>query len=92
MRKKTQTKADLLRRIVELEGQLSCMYHFASQGIDKAGKKHMMASGVLLQLHALGGKEIIPPVIIKDGLSDDTIKAIKADLKESYDLSVMFKP
>jgi len=92
MRKKTQTKADLLRRILELEAQLASTYHFAGISLDKASKKHMMASGVLLQLNAIGGHQIIPPTVIKDGLSDDTIKAIKADLKESYDLAVAFKP
>ncbi|GAA4648979.1 hypothetical protein GCM10023116_12530 [Kistimonas scapharcae] len=92
MRKKTQTRADLLRRILELEAQLASTYHFADRAIDKAGKDHMMASGVLLQLNAIGGHQIIPPVVIKDGLSDETIKAIKADLKESYELAVLFKP
>lgn len=85
------TRAQLERQIVELTAQLAHVYEFANQSIDKASQKHMMASGVLLQLSAVGGKEIINPVMIKDGLSDATIAAIKEDLKRSYDLAVMFR-
>jgi hypothetical protein len=95
MTKTKQTKAQLIakqqRQILDLESQLAHRYHFAATSIDKAGTKHMMSSGVLLQLTANGGRELINPVMIKDGLSDETIAAIKADLKRSYDLAVMFK-
>jgi hypothetical protein len=96
MTKTKQTKAQLIakqqRQILDLESQLAHRYHFAAQAIDKADTKRMMGSGVLLQLTANGGRELINPVMIKDGLSDETIAAIKADLKRSYDLAVMFKP
>jgi len=32
------------------------------------------------------------PTLIRDGLSPETIAAIKADLKRSYDLAIQFKP
>ena len=51
-----------------------------------------MSSGVLLQFTGVGGKELVNPVMIRDGLSDATIAAIKADLQRSFDLSVAFKP
>jgi hypothetical protein len=86
------TKAQLQRKILELESQLAFGYRSACTDIDKASDKHMMASGVLLQLTALGGREIIRPVVIRDGLSSETIEAIKKDLVRSYDLTVMFKP
>ncbi len=87
-----KTRAQLERQILELSAQLSHVYTFATSTIDKASTAHLMASGVLLQLTGIGGKEIINPVMIKDGLSPETIAAIKADLKRSYDLSVMFAP
>jgi hypothetical protein len=86
-----KTRAQLEREILELTAQLAHVYEFANQSIDKASQRHRMASGVLLQLSAVGGKNIIDPVMIKDGLSDDTIAAIKADLKRSYDLAIMFR-
>ncbi len=92
MKKKTETRADLSRKVIELTAQLASAYHFASAKLDKAGTDHMMASGVLVQLHALGGRELISPVLIRDGLSPETIAALKADMARSYELAVMFKP
>ena len=51
-----------------------------------------MASGVILELTALGGKEIIPPVMIRDGLSQATIKAIQNDLCRSFELATLVNP
>lgn len=87
-----RTRAQLLRDVLELESQLAHRYHFADSELHKAGTGPRMGSGVLLQLSAVGGKDIINPVMIKDGLSDATIAAIRADLQRSYDLAVMFKP
>jgi len=86
-----KTRAQLQRQILELESQLAHRYAFAAAELHKASTGARMASGVLLQLSAVGGKEIINPVMIKDGLSDATIAAIRADLKRSYDLAVMHK-
>lgn len=85
-----KTKAQLQRQILELESQLAHRYHFANTELHRAGTDKMMASGVLLQLTAIGGREIINPVMIKDGLSAETIAAIRDDLKRSYDLAIMF--
>ncbi len=82
------TKAALQRQILELTAQLAHVYHFADATISKAGTNYLMASGVLLQLTGIGGKEIILPVMIKDGLS----AAIRKDIARSYDLAVAFKP
>lgn len=90
-KKKTETRADLQRKVRELEGQLASTYHFASATLDKAGAA-MMASGVLVQLHALGGRELICPVVIRNGLSDDTIAALRRDMVRSYNEAIEFKP
>lgn len=92
MTKKPTTKADLQRKVKELEAQLVHQYHFATHTIDKAGMRHCLGSAVILELTCLGGTKVIEPVAIKDGLSAETIAALKADLKRSYDLTVEFKP
>lgn len=92
VKKPKMTKADFQRKVAETEAQLASTYHFADVQVLKAGQEHLMASAVVLRLTALGGREIIPPVAIKDGLSSETINAIRADLRRSYDLATMFKP
>ena len=81
----------LRRKVLELEAGVLSALHFANQSIDKASTKYMMASGVLIQMTALGGREIINPIIIRDGLSDETIAALKKDFKRSADLITMFE-
>ena len=87
-----KTRAQLERQIIDLNAQLVHVYHFADRSIDKASTKHMMGGGVVLSLTAIGGREFFSPVMIKDGLSAETIEAIKADLKRSYESAVVFKP
>lgn len=87
-----RTRAQLQRDVLELTAQLAHVYHFADQNLDRTNTERLMGSGVLLQLTGVGGKEIIDPVMIKDGLSDETIAAIRKDLKRSYDLAIMFAP
>jgi hypothetical protein len=90
--KKPVTKADLQRKVKELEAQLVHQYHFATATIDRANIKKTLGSAVILELTFLGGTKVFEPVAIKDGLSDETIAAIKADLKRSYERTVEFKP
>ena len=91
-KKKTETRADLQRQVKELNAQLAHVYYFAHQELPKASTKHMMASGVLLTVTALGGRQLMTPVLIRDGLSDDTIAALQRDLVRSYELMMTFKP
>lgn len=91
MKKVKQTKAQLRRKVLELESQLAHAYHFASATIDKAGP-NLMGSGVVLQLSYLGGANVFSPVCIKDGLSLDTIAALKSDLVRSFELTTMYRP
>lgn len=91
MKKPRLTKADLQRQVKELHAQLVHQYHFASFYLDKASISKTFGSAVILELTFLGGHKVMEPVAIKDGLSDETIAAIKADLKRSYDRTVEFK-
>lgn len=91
-KKKAKTRMELQQQIKELHAQLAHVYHFAYLELPKASTNHMMASGVLVQLHALGGRQLMTPVMIRDGLSADTIAALQRDIVRSYDLTVAFKP
>ena len=92
--KPKQTKA---ARIAELEQKLAEAqalqihnHHFASLGLDKA--KGCVSSAVILTITALGGREIVPPVAISGGLSEDTVKALKEDLVRSFNYMTELKP
>lgn len=88
---KAKTRAELQRQVTELTAQLAHTYHFASAELHKAGDC-LMASGVLVTMHALGGRQITVPFVIRDGLSADTIAALRRDMVRSYEGAVMFKP
>jgi hypothetical protein len=51
-----------------------------------------MGSGVILSMTFLGGKEVFEPVMIRNGLSKETIEAIKADLVRSFEYATEMKP
>jgi hypothetical protein len=89
---KVQRIAELERKLWEAEASQIHVYHFAAGSVDKASTKHLMASGVVITLTALGGREIFKPVLIRDGLSDETIAALKADFVRSYELATILRP
>lgn len=89
---KAERIAELERKLREAEASQSYVYHFADATVDKASTKHLMASGVIITLTVLGGREIFEPVLIRDGLSQETITALKADFVRSYELASLFKP
>lgn len=89
---KKPSRLELERKVRELESQLVHQYHSANRSIEKAGIKMLTGSGAVISIVALGGREIIAPVCIRDGLSPETIAALKADFARSYDLATMFKP
>lgn len=84
------TKTQLQRKVLELEANLASTYYFADAYLSQ--ERSYVGSGILLQMSAIGGKEIIPPVMILDGLSPETISAIRKDLARSYELATTFKP
>lgn len=86
MSRKKPTYAQLQRQVTELEASLAIRHATAASKIVKASTGNRMGSGVLLELTAVGGAEIVPPVMIRDGLSDETIAAIKVDIERSLAL------
>ena len=89
-KKKGPTKAELARKLKETEAQLACSYHFASATLERAG--NLAASAVVVELTALGGRQLITPVAIRGGLSAETIAALRKDIARSWDESTEFKP
>ena len=83
---KKKTYAALERELYELQSSTVQSLCTAIGQIMTAGAARYTASGVILTLTAPGGAEIIPPVMIRDGLSDDTIAAIRRDIIRSISL------
>ena len=90
--KKRTTKAQLEREVKELKAQLAGTLHFASVGLKSASVSCMLGGGVILELTGLGGRELIPPVCIYDGLSDETLEALQEDFRRSYEHATEFRP
>ncbi len=95
----TKPKQSKEARITELERKLqealagqAHVYHFAIPEVKKADKKRLTGSGVILTLTVLGGRKICDPVLIRDGLSEETIQALIADMVRSYELATLYKP
>lgn len=87
-----QRIAELERQLLEAQAAQAHVYFHAESRLDRAGSEHMKASGVVLTLTELGGREICQPVLIRDGLSAETIAAIKRDLARSYTEATACKP
>lgn len=84
--------ASLERRLFEARAQFASTLGTAFDAIPKAGTDIYMGSGVILQIHAIGGKEIIPAVMIRDGFSRETIAAIQSDLARSFEFATLVNP
>lgn len=92
--KKTKTAriAELQRQLKEALAGQAHTYHFAAAGLEKASTQHLVGSGVVLTLTVLGGRELFSPVLLRDGLSDPLIAALRADFARGYELATRFKP
>lgn len=60
----------------------------AFKDVSKCNSDKYMASGVIITIRDLSGKEVVESFMISDGLSEDSIAALKADIKRTYDLRV----
>ena len=94
LKKKTKSQ-----RIVELERKLYesgsyriYRHHFASKALDKLSTDRLLGSGVVLSLTKVGGEMPFEPVMICNGLSKETIAALKADLARSFNYATEMKP
>lgn len=93
---KKKTKA---QRIVELERKLFVAqayqiyrHHFASKALDKLNTDKLMGSGLIVTVTYASGEQAFEPVMIKNGLSKETITALKANLARSFNYATEMKP
>lgn len=70
---------ELKNRVVILESQMLSSSFFAYQQLNGLSGKYK-GSGIILELKDLKGKSIVNPVLISDGLSEESIIALKSDL------------
>ena len=77
--------------IITQKAQQYSAYHFAHENIKRLNNDRLKGSGAIITITHLNGKACVDPVMIKDGLSDETIKAIQADLKRSQQSMDVFK-
>jgi len=77
-----QTAKDLMQAKAHDIGTLAN----ANREIAKANTDKYMASGVIVTVQNLSGAVIVEPFMISDGLSAETIAAIRADIKRTYNL------
>ena len=89
---KTQKIEQLKKQLTEALAGQAHVYHFADAALDKASVNSLMGSGVVLTVTVLGGREIISPTLIRNGLSSELIAALRADLVRSYEDATSFKP
>lgn len=87
MKKVTKSRSDLEREIKELKGQLAYVYAIVCNNLIAASTDRLTGSGAVLSISTLGGRQVIDSVVIRDGLSPETIAALRADLKRSYELT-----
>lgn len=84
--------AELQRKLRESEAQRASAYHFAASELKRLSLDRCVGSAVILELTLLGDNRKVGPVAIRDGLSAETIAAIKSDLVRSYESAVELKP
>ena len=96
---KANTIAVQNQRIAELENKLRSAeayqvhkLHFASYALDKLSTDMMGGSGVIISITYLSGKPIVDPTVISDGLSPETIAALQADMRRSFEKRTELKP
>ena len=50
----------------------------------KLTNEKYMASGLIIEIRDLSGKTVLGPVMIADGLNTDTVRALRADIANTY--------
>lgn len=96
---KANTIAVQNQRIEELENKLRSAeayqvhkLHFASYALDRLSTDCMHGGGVIISITPLSGKPLVEPTVISDGLSPETIAALQADMRRSFEKRTELKP
>lgn len=94
MEKQKETRKELKRKLQITESDSFYALTNAYKNIDSCTTDNFMASGVTITIKNINKNNpiICEEFCIIDGLSEETIKAIKKDIKRSYDLKMSFIP
>lgn len=84
MAKKRNTVKELQWRLVMQSAQDLIALRSAHENLKTCDKGRYMASGVIIEIKNLSGESIVAPVCIADGLSAETIEALRADVAASH--------
>lgn len=88
---KRKSYKDLERENMELRAQMPHASVAACRDLEKAGAV-LMASAAIITITALGGRVIVGPVAIRDGLSSASITALRGDISRSHAAIVAAQP
>lgn len=87
-----QNEVDTLKRkLREAEAFQVHQLHFAADTLKKFAVDRIAGSAVILEVSSVGGKTVLGPVAV-NGFSADTIAALTADLRRTYQDRTEFKP
>ena len=67
-------------------------YHFAGAKLLNLSLNDLMGSGCILSVHSTKGKELIKPIMMKDGFSAAAVNALMDDFQYSYYTLIQFIP
>ncbi len=87
------TEADIKEmsgRIKSLEAQDVGAIYAAMRDIGKTGQDKYMASGIIVTVTNLSGKELIAPTLVQDGFSSESIEALGADFHRTMMLRLSY--
>lgn len=87
-----KTRQELKRELEVLKSDNFNALTTAYKNIDRCTTKNYMASGITITIKNINktNNVICEEFCILDGLSDETIQAIKNDIKRSYDLKMSY--
>lgn len=87
-----QNEVDTLKRkLREAEASQLHQLHFAADTLKKFSVDRIAGSSVILEVSSLGGKLVLGPVAV-NGFSTETIAALTADLRRTYEYRIQLKP
>lgn len=76
--------AELQRKLWLQNAQDIGMYSAAQSELHAMAKRDFTASGVIVQIQSLSGKNLLSPVMIANGLGGSTIEQLSRDIYESH--------
>ena len=82
--------AELERKLFERESQLPHNAFYLSNSLEEYVE--LKGAGVIVTFQQLGSESKAGPVLIRNGLSLETVRALQKDIRASWEESVMFEP